>query len=249
MPLDLFGDVAVRRAPRSLLRRVLTICSIALHAIVISAIVFVQLFAVGPLPLPHRPLIFAELRAVRLVDIPPPSSPRKAPSDPRAAVMSPGAPLDMPHEIRNAMPRETGCGSGPTGCILTGLDGIERGSVAFDPRGIVDGSATPPPPPPPPVPQKPVRLHAGMQAPVKVVHVDPIYPAIAQQARVQGVVILEAIIDERGVVKSVSVLRSIPLLDPAALDAVRRWRFTPARLNGEAVPVVMTVTVRFTLDR
>jgi protein TonB len=62
-------------------------------------------------------------------------------------------------------------------------------------------------------------------------------------------VILEAIIDEGGAVKSVNVLRSIPLLDAAALEAVRQWRFTPARLNGEAVPVVMTVTVRFTLDR
>jgi protein TonB len=94
-----------------------------------------------------------------------------------------------------------------------------------------------------------MRLHAGMQAPGKIVHVDPVYPPIAQTARVQGVVILEAIIDARGFVKSVSVLRSIPLLDQAAADAVRQWRFTPARLNGEPVPVVMTVTVNFTLDR
>jgi periplasmic protein TonB len=107
----------------------------------------------------------------------------------------------------------------------------------------------PPPPEPPPPPPKPVRLHAGMQAPVKIVNVDPFYPSMAQTARVKGVVILEAIIDERGSVKSVSVLRSIQLLDQAAVDAVRKWRFTPARLNGEAVPVVMTVTVNFELDR
>jgi protein TonB len=106
-----------------------------------------------------------------------------------------------------------------------------------------------PPAPPPPPPSKPVRLHAGMQAPVKIVNVDPIYPSIAQTVRVKGVVILEAIIDEHGNVKSVSVLRSIQLLDQAAVDAVRQWRFTPARLNGEPVPVVMTVTVNFQLDR
>jgi protein TonB len=72
---------------------------------------------------------------------------------------------------------------------------------------------------------------------------------MAQTAHVKGVVILEAIIDERGAVKQVTVLRSIPLLDQAAVEAVRQWRFTPARLNGEAVPVVMTVTVNFELER
>ena len=74
------------------------------------------------------------------------------------------------------------------------------------------------------------------------------YPAIAQSARVQGVVILEAVLDANGRVDSVRVLRSIPLLDQAAVDAVRQWRFTPALLNNEAVPVVMTVTVNFALQ-
>jgi protein TonB len=87
-----------------------------------------------------------------------------------------------------------------------------------------------------------------MKAPVKTVHVAPVYPAIAQSARVQGVVILEAVLDARGRVDSVRVLRSIPLLDQAAVDAVQQWRFTPALLNGQAVPVVMTVTVDFTLQ-
>jgi protein TonB len=86
-----------------------------------------------------------------------------------------------------------------------------------------------------------------MITPAKVVDVAPIYPAIARTARVQGVVILEAVLDAQGRVASVHVLRSIPLLDQAAVDAVQQWRFTPARLNGEAVPVVMTVTVNFTL--
>ena len=86
-----------------------------------------------------------------------------------------------------------------------------------------------------------------MTAPVKKVDAAPVYPAIAQSARVEGVVILEAVIDVQGRVESARILRSIPLLDQAALDAVRQWRFTAARLNGDAVPVVMTVTVNFTL--
>ena len=63
----------------------------------------------------------------------------------------------------------------------------------------------------------------------------------------QGIVILEATLDAHGDVVAARVLRSIPLLDGPALDAVRKWRFTPGRLNGEAVPVIMTVTVNFTL--
>jgi protein TonB len=75
-----------------------------------------------------------------------------------------------------------------------------------------------------------------------------VYPAIARMAHVQGVVILEAVLDVEGRVDSVRVLRSIAQLDQSAVDAVKRWRFTPALLNGQPVSVVMTVTVNFTLQ-
>jgi protein TonB len=242
MPHDLFGDVVARRPTRTRFRRVLTVTSIVVHAIVISSIVVVQVFAIGPLPVPHRPLIFEELRFVKLIEIPLPPAPRKATSDPSPTVSLDAAPIVMPTAITEETGRE-----GMHTPATTAVPGVDLGPNGIDSLSTgVFGSVAPPPPPPPPV--NPIRVHAGMQAPVKVVNVDPIYPPIAQQARVQGVVILEAIIDERGAVKTASILRSIPLLDAAALDAVRQWRFTPARLNGEAVPVVMTVTVRFTLD-
>ena len=63
-----------------------------------------------------------------------------------------------------------------------------------------------------------------------------------------GFVILEALIDEQGQVRDARVLRSIPLLDQAAVDAVRQWRFTPTVLNGQVIPIVMSVTVNFRLD-
>jgi len=62
-----------------------------------------------------------------------------------------------------------------------------------------------------------------------------------------GIVVLEAVISESGGVDDVRILRSVALLDQAAIDAVRQWRFTPTMLNGEAVPIVMTVTVNFQL--
>ena len=77
--------------------------------------------------------------------------------------------------------------------------------------------------------------------------VPPVYPDVARAARVQGVVILEAIIGPTGQVTEVTVLRSVPLLDEAAINAVKQWAYTPTLLNGVPVPVIMTVTVNFTL--
>jgi protein TonB len=71
---------------------------------------------------------------------------------------------------------------------------------------------------------------------------------LARDSHVEGGVILDLIIDEHGTVTSTRVLKSVALLDQAAIDAVRQWRFTPARLNGEAIPIVMTVTVSFRLQ-
>ena len=80
-----------------------------------------------------------------------------------------------------------------------------------------------------------------------IVDVAPAYPAIARAAHVEGVIILEVVIAADGSVTDVRILRSIPLLDAAATEAVRQWRFSPTLLNGEPVPIVMTVTVAFRL--
>ena len=82
-----------------------------------------------------------------------------------------------------------------------------------------------------------------------MVYVAPVYPPLALAARVQGTVILQATIDEEGSVRKLSVLRGHPLLDDAALQAVAKWQFTPTLLNGTTVPIVMTVTVTFSLTK
>jgi TonB family protein len=97
------------------------------------------------------------------------------------------------------------------------------------------------------VPPDAIRVGGNIKAPTKIRDVRPVYPDIAKAARVQGVVIIEAIIGPDGSVMDARVLRSIPLLDEAALDAVRQWRFVPTLLNGVPVPVIMTVTVNFTV--
>lgn len=94
----------------------------------------------------------------------------------------------------------------------------------------------------------PVRVGGNIKQPMKVKDQRPAYPAEAQEARVQGVVIVEATIDCEGAVSDARVLRGQPMLNDAALEAVRQWRYTPTLLNGQPVPVIMTLTVSFTLQ-
>ena len=93
----------------------------------------------------------------------------------------------------------------------------------------------------------PVRVGGNIRPPVKLVDVKPAYPAEAQSGRVQGVVIIEAVIDTAGNVTQARVLRSIPLLDQAAIDAVTQWKFSATELDGAPVGVIMTVTVNFSM--
>jgi len=93
-----------------------------------------------------------------------------------------------------------------------------------------------------------VRVGGKVRPPTKVKDVKPIYPEAAKTARAAGVVIVEATIGANGKVIDAVVLRSVPMLDQAALDAVRQWEFTPTLLNGKPVPVVMTVTINFKLE-
>jgi TonB family protein len=133
------------------------------------------------------------------------------------------------------------------------------------PASSVRGRGVKPPPPPPPPPPKPairkdaqeqptevepepIRVGSTFAHPVKIKDVRPVYPTIAMAAKVQGTVIVEARIERDGSISDVRVLRSIPLLDQAAVDAVRQWRFTPTLLNGVPVPIITTLTVNFTLQ-
>ena len=93
-----------------------------------------------------------------------------------------------------------------------------------------------------------VRIGVDIKPPTKLVDVRPVYPEVAQQARVQGVVICDILVGPDGKVKDARVLRSIPLLDQSALDAVRQWEFSPTLRNGEPTTVVFTVTVNFMLE-
>jgi len=97
------------------------------------------------------------------------------------------------------------------------------------------------------LPTQPSRIGGNIIAPRKIKDSVPVYPAEASAAGIEGYVILEILVDESGTVSEAQVIRSLPLLDRAAIDCIRQWKYAPALLNGIAVPVRMTESVRFTL--
>ena len=98
-------------------------------------------------------------------------------------------------------------------------------------------------------PGPPYRVGGDVKAPVVINRVEPVYPEEARKARIMGIVIVEAIIDQNGVVKDVEVLKPLPFgLDQAAVDAVKQWTFKPATLNGQPVAVRFNLTINFRLS-
>ena len=86
---------------------------------------------------------------------------------------------------------------------------------------------------------------ARIRSPKKTLDVAPVYPEAARQAGISGVVVVELTIGADGSVTAAKVLRSVPALDDAALDAVKQWRYQPELVNGKAVPFVVTAPVSF----
>lgn len=125
-----------------------------------------------------------------------------------------------------------------TGGVFGGLPG----------QGIIGGAGGPAAPPPP-KPATPARIKQGgnVTAASILSQTRPIYPPLARQARIQGSVVLHAIIDKEGKVAQLEVVSGHPLLVQAALDAVKQWRYKPTQLNGDPVEVDTTITVTFTM--
>ena len=90
-----------------------------------------------------------------------------------------------------------------------------------------------------------MRVGGQIKTPKLLKKVDPVYPELARQARAGALIILEATVDANGRVQDVRVLRSVPLFDEAAVDAVKQWAYRPLLLNGVPTPFVVTVTLNF----
>jgi protein TonB len=236
-----------RRAPHR--SSIPVLISTAAHVIVLGVILAIPILYVSE-DLPEIPdMLTFVVSAAPPPPPPPPAPPAAMPSKPKVTKPVPttsprAAPVEAPREIVEETYDDIGSEEGVP-------DGVEGGILG----GIVGGFITdlpqpPPPPPPPPAPaaRDPVRVGGDLKAPALVERVEPEYPPLAVRAKVEGVVILEALVDLQGRVESVRVLRSIPLLDNAAIAAVRQWRYSPLLLNGQPERFVLTVTLRFSLS-
>ncbi len=230
MPRDLFGDVT--RPSISIGNRKWYTVPVSLftHSLVVGLLIALPLLAPSVMP-----AVFADddTTWVKPMLPDPPQPPPIRQKIVKIQEQFDGPPIVAPTGIKPEAPIDLDTSfqdANPTG-LVTGIDNLDSVIVA---------------PPPPKVPD-PVRVGGAVREPQKIRHVSPAYPAIAQAARVQGVVIIEATIGVDGRLINARLLRSIPLLDQAALEAVRQWEFTPTLLNGVPVPVIMTVTVNFML--
>lgn len=216
--------------------------SITVHAVALVALVILPLFAEEELPEPA-----AAVRAFFVEPAPPPPPPPPPPPRPkprpRPKVQPRPKPVEQQQPQNFTAPVEIPEDIAPDSSFDLGFDGMDGGVDGGVPGGVVGGvvGGLPDAPPPP----EAVRVGGNIKEPTKIKNVNPTYPDIARQARVQGIVILECTISPQGRVTDVKVLRGIPLLDQAAIDAVRQWVYTPTLLNGVPVPVIMTVTVNF----
>jgi TonB family protein len=97
------------------------------------------------------------------------------------------------------------------------------------------------------VAQEPLAIGGAVRPPVKIVDVRPVYPELARQTRAHGMVEVDIVVGPNGEVESARVTKSVPLLDKAALDAVRKWKYAPTIVNGIAVPVKLSVGLSFAM--
>lgn len=218
--------------------------ALLLHGAVLVGVTMAQIWAV---PDVAEPMISATFYQV---PPPPPAAPRPSgvrPATPRAtAPVRPAEPV-QPTEIPLTIPRVD-----PTD---QGAGGVDGGDPEGDPHGLIGGIIGGMPTDSPistamPINREepPIRVGGEVTAPVAVSRPAPTYPEVARKAHIQGKVLLEAIIDREGNVVDVRILKDIGLgCGVAAQEAVQRWKYRPATLNGRSVTVYLTVVVTFGL--
>ena len=229
-----------------------------IHALLVTAIIVLQM------AIPEKLGEFQLLTTLYMAAPPPPPplSVSQAPEPKRHAVQEQAAveetpavvepepvqkpeftaPLTIPKDIARIV--DTAPAKGVSEARTGVMGGTTTGSAGGLLGGVLGGTGDVPPPPPPPAP---VRVGGNIKQP-KIVHIEqPKYPAEAKRAHVEGVVILEATVTAEGTVDKVKIISGPPMLAEAAVEALTHWKYEPTYLNGQAVPVILTARINFSL--
>jgi protein TonB len=242
-PLEALGRYSLIGADTAAERRrsVTLPASILLHGALALALIVVPI-----LTSESNPEVSAGVRAFLVEPLsiaPPPPPPAARPAAAPSVVPKPEpqqqafvAPVEVPTEIRPEEALDLG------GAENGSADGVEGGVPGGVVGGIVGGL------PEAPARAAPIRVGGTVREPKRLVSVQPVYPELAMKAKLQGTVIIEATVNERGRVVNVNLLQGAPMLTDAALEAVKKWVYTPTLVNGMPTPIIMTVTVHFRLS-
>jgi protein TonB len=236
---------------RSKARLVFVLVAIALHGVVLAGVAIGQYWTIDQLAEPAMVVSF-------VADLPQPPPPRGGPPPPpRSRAAQPTSSVDnatapvQPVAIPDVIPAAPDAleipsvGGVPDGVPNGAPDGVPNGVPGAARFGVPDGIDGAGGPPSATI----LHVRGDVVKPVVLARVEPVYTEIARRARIQGVVIVETIIDTHGRVTDARIFKSLPMgLSESAVDAVRQWRFEPATLDGRAVSVYFTLTVKFELQ-
>lgn len=249
----MFDDVLIESAGRDKIRGrgVTAIIAVAIHLIVIGAVVAAGYWV------KHNPQVIpTPIRAFMVSAPPPPPPPPPGGSGtaPRAHVETPKPhpAFHQPTQISKEVPEvettestpqtSSGVTGGQPGGVAGGVvGGVAGGVVGGTLGGVIGGQ----------IGGAGTALHVGgdVLPPETTYRVQPEYTELARKARVEGIVIIEAIIDQNGNVTDARILKGLPLgLNETALQAVKQWKFKPGTLHGEPVPVIFNLTINYRLQ-
>jgi periplasmic protein TonB len=257
---DVLIESAGKDKQKAVLVTMLVLISAVIHLGIIAALIVLGMLAKeGPAAI-EKPI--AAFIAVSAPPPPPPPPPAGGGSRPKATpkVETPQErprqefrqPTETPQVVPEAaeVPQDEDSGAaeggqvggvkgGQVGGVVGGqIGGVVGGQIGGVVGGQVGGTG-----------DVPVRVGGNVKAPIRITDITPIYTEAARRARIQGFVVIEAVVDRNGNVTEARVLKPLPLgLDQAALEAVKRLRFKPATLNGQPVPVYYNLTVNFQLN-
>ncbi len=252
-PRMMFSDSLLEFGPQRKRKAFATTTSLILNCLAILLMLAVPLMFTEELPK-------AQLLTFLVAPPPPPPPPPPAAAQVQRVVkqiqtelLSTGGlrtPTKIPQKIQmikeEEAPPPMPANGGVVGGVPGGIPGGQLGGVI---GGIVAATSNLSAVPKfvPVTPQR-IRISGGVTRGLLIHRLEPTYPPLARAARVQGDVVLSAIIDSSGQIKNLQLVSGHPMLVPAALDAVKQWRYKPYLLNGQPVEVETTITVIFTLS-
>ena len=225
--------------------------AVALHVVALTAVAFGSYWTVGTVAEPN--LAMSPIVYLLLPPVPPPPAgghpqrPR-TPEAPPTRPLTATTPIEQPRTVPDRLP-EPGPATPTAPDLPPGLPNV--GDSRTGPIGTGDGPETGPVGDfVPKVDEAPIHLTAEMSRPRPLQPISPQYTEIARRAGLQGSVIVQAVIDEKGHATDVRILRGLPMgLDRAAVEAIERCPFEPARIGSRPVKVYFNLTVNFTIQR